>query len=44
MDDGQGEVTEVVYDHEEDVEEVGPQDVLGPVMMDDIAPASAGIT
>lgn len=38
MNNGEREVAKVVYDHEEDIEEVGPQDVLGPAMADDVVP------
>ena len=36
-------MAKVVHDHEENVEEVSSQDVLRPVMMDDIVPAFLGI-
>lgn len=38
MNDGEGEMAKVVNDYEEDVEEIGPQDVLRPVMVDDVVP------
>lgn len=37
-------MAEVVHDHEEDVKEVGPQNVLRPMVVDDIRPAPPGIT
>lgn len=40
MDDGEGEVAEVVHDHKKDIGEVGPEDVLRPTVMDNIVPAS----
>ena len=36
-------MAKVVHDHEENVEEVSSQDVLRPVMMDDIVPAFLGM-